>query len=140
MLEEMSEGMAQARIEEAGETAEYPALLSAQVSRCVAMARRRDWAGREPSETGWTPTWDIAAGAALAWRMKAGRVAGNVDLGPSPDRVRLAQVFAHCREQAAFWESRMEPISAIQRAYEDVTVELDEVPQPEFDRADIRSS
>jgi len=118
---------ARAQIVEMGEAEEYPALTARQVEFCLQAARRRDINGYEPTESTWTPTYDIAAGVALAWRLKAGKAAAKFDFSTDNQKLSRSQVHKHCLEMAAMWEAQQSATSGQMTTYEDISVNPDDI-------------
>jgi hypothetical protein len=52
----------------------------------------------------WTPTWDLSAGAARGWRMKAAVAVGRYDFSTGTDRHAANQVYDHCIAMARLYE------------------------------------
>ena len=85
---------------------EAPALNDADLDELLRGARRIDAAGLPPTDTAWTPTYDLNAAAAEGWRWKQARVAGTQiresfdgDYGSADFRAlefaRIAQYYEH---------------------------------------------
>lgn len=61
---------------------------------------------RERGLDAWTPTFDLNAAAAAAWRLKAGKAAGRITFSTDGQRFERAQVHAHCMQMAASYARR----------------------------------
>lgn len=109
------------------ETNEYPTLTESQVQYCLTQAARRDSEGYEPTSADWTPTYDIAAGVALAWKLKAGKAAAKYDFSTDNQKLSRSQIHKHCLEMAAMWQEQMQSQSGGMTTYEDVSVNPDDV-------------
>lgn len=123
MPQEMSAEEAKSAIEELGCTADAPALSEALVLRCVTASARQDSLGYAPTSENWKPTYDIAAGLVLVWRLKASKAAGKFDFGSDRQTFKRSQVVEHCRQQADFWESQMEAVVGRITTYEDISMD-----------------
>lgn len=134
----MTEMEAQSEIEAYANTDDFPALTPKQLTLCVRAARRRDGAGLEPTETGWSPSFDIPAGVAVAWRLKAANAAAKFDYSTQNQSFKRSQVYEQCLSQAAEWERRQEIQVGRIQTYEDITVEPDESLDPRYDLDMVR--
>lgn len=104
----MTAAEAKARLERMCAAASDPILEDEDLDELLRGARRRDADGVSPSESGWTPTWDLNAAAAEGWRWKAGRVtstysADDVGGGYSPDSFK----YLNCVREAEHYASRI---------------------------------
>ena len=61
----------------------------------------------EDAGSGWQGTYDLNAGAAEGWRWKAGKCAGRFGFMADGQSFQRQQVHAHCLEQAALFERRV---------------------------------
>lgn len=57
--------------------------------------------------TTWQPTWDLNAGAAEGWRLKAGKVAGRYDFGTDGQMFKRGQMLAHCNQMERRYRRRI---------------------------------
>lgn len=104
---ELTEVEARARLEAMIQWTVEPPLTSAEVDRLLAMAKRADKDEITPATTGWTPTWDLNAGAAEGWRWKAGKVAGRFNANLDGAALQRAQIFGHCLKMASDYASKV---------------------------------
>lgn len=93
---QISETDARSRLDSMLQSASEPLLTQAEVEALLVEAKRADADGLAPSDTGWTPTWDLNAAAAEGWRRKAGKVAGRFDVTVDGDALRRSQMFSAC--------------------------------------------
>lgn len=140
MIEAMATATARAQIVDLANTSAYPALSETQLDRCVARAARTDAAGLLPSAAGWTPTYDVAAGVALAWRIKAGLVAALPNVKAGPQAFDFGAIVKGMLAQAEIWdmETDVAGMKATLRVYEDLNVAPEEWPQTGFDFDRVR--
>lgn len=68
--------------------------LGILLDRCAII----DADGLPPSDTDWSPTYDVNAASARAWRVKAGRVAGDFNFSADGASYSKADVLANCLE------------------------------------------
>lgn len=54
----------------------------------------------------WAPTWNLDAGAALGWRLKAGKVANRFSFTADGQTFNRREMFAHCMQMAKVYERR----------------------------------
>jgi hypothetical protein len=141
VIEEMTTAAATTLIQELADTDTYPALSEALVTRCVTVAKAQDSVGLEPTDDEWTETFDIAAGVALAWQLKAAKAVPKVDMEAGGNqKFKLSQVHDHCLAQVEYWRSQMAPSTARLKTYEHLDVEEDEWPQVGFNVDGVRRS
>jgi hypothetical protein len=77
-----------------------PLLTIQELDELLALSKRVDPDDRPPSDVEWEPTWDLEAGAAEGWRLKAGKVAGRFNVNIDGDSLMRAQTFSHCLTMA----------------------------------------
>lgn len=78
-----------------------PVLSDDEVSTLLALSAVADAGGLPPSHEAWTPTYQLARGAAEGWRWKAAKVADQFDFSSEErSRYQRSQVHAHCLAQA----------------------------------------
>lgn len=85
---------------------EDPALDASQMADCLIYARRPDVEDLDATDAAWTPTWDLDAAAAEAWRRKAGLAAARFNFAEDGQRFDRAQIYAHCLKQAEQYARR----------------------------------
>lgn len=86
-----------------------PSLTTAEVSAIVDLSARMDSNGVAPTatsseatlNTNWKPTYDVYAGVAFGWRVKAAKVAGNYQFKDDTLQLNREQVIDHCLKMAA---------------------------------------
>ena len=86
--------------------ADDPALTTAQQAAILRRSARADTAGRPPADSAWVPTYNIAAGVALAWQLKAGNAAGSADYNTLTQNHKDSQIYDHCMKMAKEWKKR----------------------------------
>jgi len=64
-------------------------------------AKVRDPYGLRPSDSGWTPTFDLRRAAVLGWRWKAGKLASQYSVSGDGRSLSREQWFDHCLRMAA---------------------------------------
>jgi hypothetical protein len=79
---------------------EDPMLDDAEIGDLLAMSKLADSAGRAPSDTSWSPTWDLNRGAAEGWRWKAAKVATRFDFTTDGQDFKRSQAYQACLEMA----------------------------------------
>ena len=82
------------------QSASFPTLEPAEVSRAAELARVADSVGRAPSAAGYVATYNHNLAISLAWQIKAAKVAGNFDFASGNQRFNRSQVYKQCKEQA----------------------------------------
>ena len=96
----MTEAQAAARIAALCAANSDPALTAPELIQCVEAARRADSAGLAPGAAGWVPTFDLWAGAALGWELKAAKVAGAFDFSAGGESYSRSQMLRHFQAMA----------------------------------------
>ena len=74
-----------------------PQLSEAELEALLAKFSLMDAAGRPPTASGWTPTYNLRAAAREAWRWKAARAAELISTDLDGDRMSANQIFEHCQ-------------------------------------------
>jgi hypothetical protein len=140
MIEAMATATCRAQIVDLANTSAYPALSETQLDRCVSQAARPDATGLLPSAAEWTPTYDVAAGVALAWRLKAGLAAALPNIKAGPQAFDFKGLSAGMLAQAELWdrETDVAGTKAAMKVYEDLSVAPEEWPQVGFDFDRVR--
>ena len=95
----MTEAEASAQLSRMVEASSTPTLGTADINDLVNAAARPDADGIYRGESGWTPTWDLNAGAAEGWARKASKAAGMFNFAEDGQRFDRAQIYAHCAAQ-----------------------------------------
>lgn len=54
----------------------------------------------------WAPTWNLDAGAALGWRLKAAKCANRISFTADGQTFNRREMFAHCMQMAKLYERR----------------------------------
>ena len=96
----LSEVEAETRLSSMVAAGESPELSNDEMAELVDMSRRRDRFGLYPSEDGWEPTWNLAAGAAEGWRWKAGKSVARFGLSIDGQQLHREHIYQHCEKQA----------------------------------------
>lgn len=66
----------------------------------------RDADGLKPTDTGWTPTYDLPAAAADVWEEKGAAAVGNFDFSADGGSFSRNQVHQQCMQMARHYKSR----------------------------------
>jgi hypothetical protein len=83
-----------------------PLLSDDEVDELLLPASVADTNGLPPTDTDWTPTYDLNAAAADGWLIKAGRAAALVEIDPPGSGVFTAKVFDNCRAMARIYRAK----------------------------------
>lgn len=75
---------------------ESPRLSDADLGALIDRVAVMDAQGRGPRDDDWEPVYDVNQASARAWRVKAGRVAGNFTFSADGSSFNKADVMAHC--------------------------------------------
>ncbi len=102
----MDELTARALLEKMVAADAVPTLDADEVQQLLTRAQRTDSAGLAPSDSNWTPTWDLNAAAAEGWRWKAGKVAGAYTFGDSGSTFNRSDMVKACMAMAKTYGSR----------------------------------
>ena len=92
----MTQGEALVRLQRMLAYDQEPTLTDSEVSALLSACRVADTSGLAPSDTSWTPTWDLNRGAAEGWRWKAGKVAGRFDFSTDGQSFHRSQMAEMC--------------------------------------------
>lgn len=84
-----------------------PTLDTTALNALVSYAQRVDVFGLPPSDTSWTPTYDLNAAAAEGWRWKAGSAAGQYDWTSTLQAFKPSQVATMCLAQAKAYAAKV---------------------------------
>ena len=87
-------------------TDKRPTLTETEVQAIVGRYPIRDSNGVPANADGWDETFDAMAAAAEAWRIKAGRVAGDFNFAADGTSMSKADVMAHCLEMEARYAAK----------------------------------
>lgn len=82
-----------------------PALSPEVIADLIDQAARPDANGVRPSETGWTPTYDLPAAAAKGWRVKQALAASDTTVSMDGATYNRAEVTANAERMAKHYES-----------------------------------
>lgn len=83
-----------------------PVLSPEEVSAVVDLSSRLDSNGKSPSDADWTGSYDIYAGAALGWRIKAAKAAGTAyHFRDDTLEMHREQIVAQCLRMAAEYKN-----------------------------------
>jgi hypothetical protein len=96
----MDEITARELLEDMVSPSSIPILTDPEVDRLFEFAKRADVNGLVPSDTDWTPTWNLHAAAARGWIMKAGKVAGLFPFSTDGQSYQRDQMHRMCIETA----------------------------------------
>jgi hypothetical protein len=96
----MDETEARAALEDMIAPSSTPILTTDEVDRLLEWAKRGDIDGYSPTDTGWTPTWDLEGAARKAWITKAGKVAGLFPFSTDGQSYQRDQMHRMCLEMA----------------------------------------
>ncbi len=103
----MTEAEALARLKRMTDADSEPTLTDDDLADCIAMSRLVDVNGLAPSESGWTPTYDLNRGAAEGWRRKAGKLAMRFDFATDGQQFQRSQAVEHCERMAEQYRRRI---------------------------------
>ena len=78
-----------------------PILTTIEVSGLVSLSARADNYNRAPSNSDWTPTYDIYAGVTFGWKIKAAKVAGSYQFKDDTLELHREQVIEQCLKMAS---------------------------------------
>lgn len=129
--------LARQEIIDNAEAESFPVLTARQIEYCLMAAKRQDADGYLPTDTDWTPTFDTAAGIAMAWRLKAGKAASKYDFSSDNQKLSRSQIHKQCLEMAAMWEEQMDVQSGQIVTYEDINVNADDY-DPRYGLSNVR--
>lgn len=113
----MTEAEARERLERKVAHDIEPILSAADVDDLLEQSKRPDAAGLSPSDPDWTPTFDVDAGAALGWEVKAGRASAAFDFGEDGQRFNRSQMHEQCMAMAVHYRrgSASAPVRSLVR-------------------------
>lgn len=77
-----------------------PVLSDDEIDRLVASSQRADLFGIPPTDSQWTPTYDLASAAAKGWLLKMGKASNRVDFIIERSGVTRSQFIKHCQMMA----------------------------------------
>lgn len=82
-----------------------PQLSEAELEALLAKFSLMDAAGRPPTASGWTPTYNLRAAAREAWRWKAARAAEliSTDLGCQFTEFTTSPIRLACGNRRSLW-------------------------------------
>ena len=103
----MTEADALARLGRMTAASEEPILSSEELEDLLALSRVSDSSGRTPSETGWSPTWDLNRGAAEGWRWKAAKVSSRFQFIADGSAFHREQVMQNCERMSMLYRRRV---------------------------------
>ncbi len=83
-----------------------PKLTDDDLLIALAAGSLADANGLQPTDTLWSPTYDLNRAAAQGWELKAGKAASDVDFQDAGGSYQLSQVVDHCTRMAARYRSR----------------------------------
>jgi len=92
----MTEAEARARIISFCDAEREPVLSSADVDILVAISKSADKYGLLPTDTGWTPTWNINYATAQGWLLKATKLPDRYLFMSGGKMFSRNQFFEHC--------------------------------------------
>jgi len=84
-----------------------PVLSDAELELLLGSVLIVDSAGLGPSDSDYTPTWDLNRAAAEAWRWKAGKVSGAFDFQADGASYSRSQMLDMCNRMAAQYQRRI---------------------------------
>jgi hypothetical protein len=103
----MDEARARSLLESMTAWDQIPALTTEQVDSLMILSQRSDPYGLTPADNGYSPTWDLNAGAAEGWRWKAASVSGSFDFVTDSQRFDRSQMAAMCLTMSAEYRRRI---------------------------------
>jgi hypothetical protein len=102
----MTEEQAEAKLQRMTDSSVEPLLSSTDLDDLLEAAARPDSSGLLRGDSGWTPTWDLDAGAAEGWTRKAGKAASRFSFAEDGQQFSRAQVYAHCAKMRDIYARR----------------------------------
>jgi hypothetical protein len=78
-------------------------LTGEEVEFCFQATKIVDTAGYAPTDILWTAAYKPALGVAKAWKLKAGKAAGDYDFSDLGQKYNRSQVIKHCLEMYNFY-------------------------------------
>lgn len=103
----MTEEQALARLQRMVAYDSDPVLTAEEVEDLLALSAVADADGLAPTDTGWTPTWDLHRGAAEGWRWKAAKAASRFQFSADGASFNRQQVIEHCERMSAQYRRRI---------------------------------
>lgn len=103
----MNEAEALARLKRMTDADSEPVLTADDIADCLAMSKLVDADGLAPSDSSWTPTFDLNRGAAEGWRRKAGKLAMHFNFSTDGQTFDRSQAVAHCERMAEQYRRRI---------------------------------
>lgn len=117
---EITRAQAKQRLERMTAASCEPVLSDDHIEDLIDMAKRPDQYGVAPSNSSWTPTFELNAGAAEGWRLKAALSAVSTDFTVDGASYSESQIFKHCEKMAAYYEARIVTRSGNHFEYDNV--------------------
>lgn len=103
----MTEGEARAELESMCASDVAPTLSAAEIDACLVRSRRTDVYGLVYTDASWTPTWDLNAGAAHGWRLKAAKVAAEFSFSTDGQSFNRSEQVKAFMDLAAMYRNRI---------------------------------
>lgn len=85
-------------------TNDDPVIAPSHVSEIVAQFATIDTDGNAPTDDDWTPTYDVYAAVATAWRVKAGNAAMRYTFQAGDQRESESDLHKHCMAMADYYD------------------------------------
>lgn len=104
---ELTEVRARMRLRMMTDYTGEPALSDDELAELLETAKRPDRYGLAPTDTGWTPTWDLNAAAADGWDVKAGKCASEHYFAADGAMYTRNQIHDHCVAMAARYRAKV---------------------------------
>ena len=99
--------MARARLKAMVAADSVPVLSAEELTSLLSLSALADSTDLLPSDTDWTPTYDLNRGAAEGWRWKAAKLAGDYDFSADGATFSRSQARAHCVDMALHYTHRI---------------------------------
>lgn len=81
-----------------------PTLTTDELDQILASCAIKDSAGNLPSDTDWTPTYDLPSAISSGWLVKAAKVAAKIDTTVGSVKESLSQKYEHCIAMSERWK------------------------------------
>lgn len=107
MADSTAKAAARARLSLMVAATARPTLGTAEMDILLDGCRTRDVYGRSPSDAGWQESWDLNAGAAEGWRIKAGIVAADFSFTADDASYQRGEILASMEAMVAMYAAKV---------------------------------
>lgn len=80
-----------------------PVLTDDEVDQLLSLAKRQDFNHFDPTNSLWTPTFNLAFAVRMGWRQKLAKLAMGYDIDSSTQSLHRSQMFKQCQEMVKEW-------------------------------------